>query len=422
MINTKMRFYLFQSGIVLGYLSLRLVTFSTSWNFFLIEDSFNKMIVFSAILALFEGFTTFVTSQVSSGREQRTIYLTILFQATISLILAILFIFLENVYFLIILICVASIILFDSIREPLADSTIPQLIKLSEIGNAIRIRRIFGSISRIIGPIFAATSTSYLGVSTTLFIAFFILIAAFFLCQSALKNTNINIESAKNKYNPLYIFISSLKLSIEKTMLSVNLFIGIISASVLFVLIPKFSTLFNNKQDAAIIVGISDTMFGIGVLLGAFYLTKKIENHFGVYYSILISISTIIFSTIFLTLGIIHLIFISSFLFGIALINLNISLSTFRLVLYPDSIRTKLISNVIFISCIGQAAGALLTLYIVNTFGFYSMLNFLTLSSILYFTYFIISSTEFKKLLSLTNDDLKNNYSYKYENLMIRRK
>ena len=58
MINTKMRFYLFQSGIVLGYLSLRLVTFSTSWNFFLIENSFNKMIIFSAALSLFEGLTT----------------------------------------------------------------------------------------------------------------------------------------------------------------------------------------------------------------------------------------------------------------------------------------------------------------------------------------------------------------------------
>ncbi|AJB48952.1 MFS transporter [Acinetobacter nosocomialis] len=422
MINTKMRFYLFQSGIVLGYLSLRLVTFSTSWNFFLIENSFNKMIIFSAALSLFEGLTTFVTSQLSSGREQKTIYSTILFQAIISLILAILFIFFKNVYFLIILVCVASIILFDSIREPLADSTIPQLIKLSEIGNAIRIRRIFGSISRIIGPIFAATATSYLGVSTTLLIAFFILIAAYILCQSALKNTNINIESAKNKYNPLNILISCLKLSLEKTMLSVNLFIGVISASVLFVLIPKFSTLVNSKQDATIIVGISDTMFGIGVLLGAFYLTKKIENYFGVYYSMLISIFTIIFSTILLTLGIIHLIFIASLLFGISLINLNISLSTFRLVLYPENIRTKLISNVIFISCIGQATGALLTLYIVNTFGLYSMLTFLTLSSILYTTYFILNSTEFKKLLSLTNDDLKNNYSYKYKNLMISKK
>lgn len=110
--TNNIRFYLFQSGIVLGYFSLRFVTFSTSWNFFIVDNSFVKMILFSAALAMFEGITTFITSQISSGREQKTIYITIIAQAIISLILAVLFIIFNKLNIFIILIFVILVILF----------------------------------------------------------------------------------------------------------------------------------------------------------------------------------------------------------------------------------------------------------------------------------------------------------------------
>lgn len=414
------RFYLFQSGIVLGYFSIRFISFSTSWNFFIMDNSFIKMVLFSAALTMFEGVTTFITSQISSGREQKTIYVTIIVQAIIALILAVLFIIFNRLNFFIILILVILVIFVDSIREPLADSTIPQLIKLSSIANAVRVRRIMGSVSRVLGPMLASVLVVFLGVSETLFISFFILLVSFVLNKISLNNIDINIESAKNKFNPIFVFISSLSIPIEKLMLSIDIFVGLISSATMIVFVPKLSIVMNSEKPA-LIAGIASSFFGLGFLFGAFYLNRKLEEKLGIYRTIVLSILIVIFISLFLTLNNIYLIYVFSFIFGLCLLNLNILFSTFRLILYPESIRTKLISNSIFVSCVGKSIGACGTLLAMNYLGNYPVILLIMLFSSLYLIYFLLNSRELKCALNLSNEDAIKNYSNRYERILLKK-
>lgn len=277
-----------------------------------------------------------------------------------------------------------------------------------------------GSISRVLGPILASVSVVFLGVSETLFICFFFMLFSFILCRISLNNVNINIESARNKFNPIRVLVSSTSIPIEKLMLSINIFVGAIFSATMFVFVPKLSIIMNSERPA-LIAGMSDTIFGVGFLFGAFYLNKKLEEKFGVYLTVISSILIIIFISLFLMFSNLYFIYVFSFIFGLCLLNLNISFSTFRLILYPESIRTKLISNSILVSCVSQSFSACATLLAINYLGYYPAILLIILFSSLYLMYFLLNSSELKRSLSLSSEDAIKYYSHRYESILLKK-
>jgi MFS family permease len=370
-------FYTFQLGIIFGYLGLRLAIFACAW--YLLEGKGLASMAFVISAAgIFEAFAGPMVAPFADRSRVQVVITTFVFQIVVCLFLiASLGSLTSNWLLVIFTFGIVLCTCLDAARDPVADAAIPELINGSSTTDAVRVRRMLGTGSRVMGPAVGGAVTALFGSTYTLALAalaFFVgLLMAVVVIRSTPQSfgtyppeyfTNKDGEKPRNGFSRWWHDVKAganctKRIPPEMGVAVSNLLINLSLPAFIVVMVPLLAQ--SLSGGGAWVAGIADAMFGFGIFLGAWkvvpWLNRSIGRHktVGIGY-VVISVGFLAL-TLVLSLDSAFMLFGVSAVMGIAVMALSINLMALRLTACPASFRTRLIANTAFLSGMGGSLG-----------------------------------------------------------------
>jgi MFS family permease len=249
------------------------------------------------------------------------------------------------------------------VRDPIQSSIIPLLADKGQIALAFRSKNMMSSIALLIGPGLAGILVSLWNISAALAFDVAAATIAIGLLRWLHDATPLPIATCiANSPSRIAMILSGFKIVYR---VRVEFFLALLAMAVNFALYPFFSILLplfvkTELGLPAWYIGVLDTSFGVGILLGSYRALGWISNHLPRDASIALGFALLggnLFVTgIALPLWLLPLAFLTG---GVGLMLINVHASTVRTLATPESYRNRMAATVAFFSSAASPLGSI---------------------------------------------------------------
>jgi len=231
-------------------------------------------------------------------------------------------------------------------REPLASTIAPKIASPATIAAFIPLRTSVNTFAQIGGPLLAGISVATLGITATLGLACTLITASALIAGFSIRTYDRLLHAHTSlEVAPIGSYLDIVKLPIknlhgylsvpsEREMAAVCFAINFLLPGFFSLLLPS---LVQHENLSPIAVGIFDSAFGVGILVGSLFIVKRLVNMVGRVSTMTIGVMLCgtsimitaawpsLFSAIALCVG------------GVGLVMLNINIMTVRSIATPTS-------------------------------------------------------------------------------------
>lgn len=417
-------YYLFQLSTFILSIGSRCNQLAVAW--WALEKT-NSAVMFASLIAC-AGFAEVISKPIfawfgDQHNRRNILFLCNLFGAILSISLLICSI-LDYFYTPIICVLIVFFSIISGIRDPVHSSILPMLVDKTHVMKAVKLKNIISSVSLLIGPGLAGLLISIFGVSITLTLDLVSYLIACAMISLIKKDTNPIIDLSCYSFRGYIInwaiktydgFIAVFKIKTE-------FYLSIVAMIINFSLFPFFTILLpifvkvDLKMDPWF-VGVLDTCFGFGILLGSGVVVGIINNLLTRDLSVfigLIFLGVSLFATgLFGFLDQIWVIPLFMLMGGIGLMLINVNTSVLRSLATPQAYRNRMAAMISFFStCIGPI-GAYTSGIFVESLGTIRTIEILGVTIFLA-SFIIFLIPQFKILMRLSEERMENAYTRIY--------
>lgn len=295
--------------------------------------------------------------------------------------------------------------LFSIAIQPIGSSIIPNIYDGNDIERAFRIRGFVNSINTILGAAISGFVISAFSVEQTIIILI-VSIGISFLAFVIVKTSEVTSTTNENK--SASAINALIKNKVERIMVLVSAISNFILTPTLMYITPIL--IIEKYGYTALEIGISEAMFGIGMLLGSVLFCKKLNDSLGVRLTTVISVSAVGFSLLLILFSnSIYALFTGLLFAGSGVVIYNINTTKIRCSATPPELRNSFESIFLAICILPIPAGVAISTLMVNSgnlhlsLAFFAILIFISALA-------IWLSKDFKLMTKLNNDDLNSHY------------
>ncbi|MFL1528347.1 MFS transporter [Pseudomonas sp. O230] len=310
-------------------------------------------------------------------------------------------------------IAVGSLMVIGSIvigvRDPIQSSIIPSLVDKEQVPLAFRSKAIMSSLATLIGPVIAGGLISGLGISMALGVDLLAIVLAARLVSSAVVKQSASNLMTESRIS---LILSGFRIAYR---IKIEFYLSILAMIVNFALFPFFAILVPlYVKDILSLpvwyVGLLDSAFGLGILVGSYYFIGWLENK--VPRDVCISVGFSLLGCNLLITGLLNspwLLPIVFFCGGVGLMLVNVHASTVRTLATPQQYRNRMSATVAFFSALASPIGSIVVgLYTEKTNLNLTIILFGGLISTLSMIVFLIP--QFKLVMRTSNKKLDEVY------------
>lgn len=295
--------------------------------------------------------------------------------------------------------------LFSIAIQPIGSSIVPDIYAGNNIERAFRIRGFVNSINTILGAAISGFVISAFSLEQTtriLMISTAISLLVFTIVKT---NEKITFVSKANNATAINALIGN---KVERILVMVSAVSNFVLTPTLMYITPIL--IVDTYGYTALEIGISEAMFGIGMLWGSVVLCKKLNDWLGVRVTTVASVSIVGFSLLLILYsGSIFSLFIGLLLSGSGVVIYNINTTKIRCSATPSELRGAFESIFLAVCILPIPAGMTMSTLLVNSGSLYVAL---ALFAVLIFISAIAIwfSKDFKLVAQLDNDNLNEHY------------
>lgn len=403
-------FYRYQIADVLFNTSIKTIGILFTW--IMLNDLCREVSLgyFIATSWFFQVLVLLLFSFVKNTPDEKK---TIFFCTLMSLVSVVIVNVLELSYFLLGLIFVVTSVC-TILFQPMGSSIISKIYEDNDTSHAFRIRGFVSSMNTIMAPAISGliiTQFSY-DVILQLILAMVLFTMILFSTVKDLTTTATHDESESSNINMFKVLMHH---PVERLMVTMSALANFIVMPLIAYVIPY--KIVQVLSFSAIEVGLSEAMFGLGMIIGSAVINKSLNKHLGkhrvTYLSVLLMSCSIVVTTLSNTL---YPIYLGMFLCGLGVVIFNINTTTIRCSATPKILRAPFESSFLAICIIFIPIGVMITTYAIK----YDVLVYLYLAIsflIAVFSVLIKRKKDFEKLCALSADDLEECYPSHYPSL-----
>lgn len=316
--------------------------------------------------------------------------------------------FVQNYFIFGIVFVISSI--FTIILNPLGTSLINDLYDDNNKANGFKVRGFVNSINTILSPALSGFIIHYFQTHQIIVFCIFLSLLSGYLFYG-IKSIALQEDMEYKTKNILKILYLN---PIERIMVFVSLIANFMITPIIAYIIPY--NIANKFKLSAFYVGISESFFGIGMIVGSAYflklLNKKIGNHKNVVFSIILVAVGILLSIV----DNFYIFCISLMMIGVGVVMFNINSTHIRCTATPKTMRSSF--EFAFLACciIFIPAGIFLTTWVLND-GYLNYFYGLIFCLLLWLSSVIYKNSEIVHIYKVDDDKLDGYYKVLYPSI-----
>ncbi len=293
--------------------------------------------------------------------------------------------------------------------QPIGSSIAPCLYQDENLEKAFKVRGFVNSINMILGAAISGFVISRFDINNTLIIINFSIVASFFLFFGVKPDRSQEREKEEAATNSVKILFLN---KTERVLVFVCSLSNFILMPLLSYIVPI--KIIDEYYSGTVELGISESLFGVGMIVGSTYLSSKFNKWFGVKNTTVASIN-------FLSMGLLLIVFINSlwaiyaglFVAGLGVVIYNVNTTNIRCSATPPEMRNSFESIFLAFCIISIPLGLAFSTFMVKVGNIDSILMIFA-ASISIASVFVMTSRGFNKVSKLSPNDLNGAYAKMY--------
>lgn len=309
-----------------------------------------------------------------------------------------------GIVFIVISIC--SIVL-----NPLGTSLTNELYQDIDKSTAFKVRGFVNSINTILSPAISGFVIYYFATETIIISCIVLSLISAFLFYSIKISDENNNDKDQQKKNSLKILLFN---PVERLMAIASAVCNFVITPIIAYIIPY--RVAHQFKLSAFYVGVSESFFGLGMIMGSVFLIKLLNNKIGKYYTLILSILLVAFGILLSIIQNFYIFCLSLMLMGIGVVLFNINSTHIRCTATPNNIRKSFEFVFLSFCVIFIPVGLWIATWALDK-GYLDYLYLASTILIILLSARILFSKDIKKIYQLNDEGLMEYYAKRYKAL-----
>lgn len=399
-------FYVYQVAETLFNASIRTVGFLFAWLMLTVFDKPQDLGGFIGISWVCQVLALLLFSWVCN-QSILTIHSKkiLLYFCVVCLFCLLVLFFIKNHIIFGIIFVVSSV--FVILLNPLGTSLTNDLYEDENKSNGFKVRGFVNSINTILSPAISGFIIHYFNTQKIIVFCIFLSLVSGFLFYN-IKNIKLEENLEKKPKNTFKILFKN---PIERLMVLVSLLANFVITPMIAYIVPY--NIANKFKLSAFYIGIAESFFGVGMMVGSIYFLKLLNKKIGNHKSMVLGIVVVGVGILLSILDNFYIFCIALMMMGVGVVVFNINSTYIRCTATPKNFRSSF--EFVFLACciLLIPMGVVLTTWALNN-GFLTYFYGVIVCILLVLSVVIDKNLDIIHIYKINNDQLEGYYKTCY--------